>query len=838
MTSPISLLAPLGAPAPSAPAPSEDPGAFAQLLAVALVSGLPLAAPAPVPAPVGADVAEGEILDDVAREDSVPGTDGGPPADGTTEVGSGEILEEGCAGTPVADMELATEPAAAPAQAGRAPRTARALRSPVASLAGAPKADVGPVPATETQVVGARAARETEPVSPRTAGTPEPGRARPTPGIGASMDASPVTVKVAPDEPAPSTPARPDMPAPAPGADRFAREVEPAETGPVPTAGPVLPMAADLQVPRPQLRDTLAVPAAAVREPGRVPAPSAGGVAEAVRAVVDAMRAMSRPAGEQVAATVAALRAVEAAAAQALRPLPGADGKLPSPPASAADAPTGQAAAPVVPSPDPRGADTGQAAAAPAAVMAPDAGARQPAPPTRSERPREGARRPRAAETTAVEPTVPASPSQAVAAMVLTALRAAMHPAVGTPGGDALEDGAPRAPLRAPVAEAPSTTPLAMPSSTAAEGALSPVALAEGIAEATGSAYVTDLRVVRGRAGAPGRTSRPAAGATPAAVAGPLPAKVALHPATPSMVTTDEPSTASTPREAARSRMPREAVSGRTAEGLVIPRPARADEPAVAAGARAADPVTPVVATAPEARVARPVPVRHAPPASHPAVAAGPEAGPEVPEARQELPLRDMEPAERRDATVTELAPGGDRATAAPASLSPATPGRGERATATAAGREARDVPYTSPPKEQAAGSADRVTLAVTDDAGRQTRIRVAVLGEQVRATIVPPDGDTAQQLERRMDDLTAALVRQGYSDPKVTVQVAGDTGPAWGGAAGAAATDTTAARGTDQSAGQERQGGGRREPDRQAGQDQRQSHQRGRQRDPEDRRR
>lgn len=234
----------------------------------------------------------------------------------------------------------------------------------------------------------------------------------------------------------------------------------------------------------------------------------------------------------------------------------------------------------------------------------------------------------------------------------------------------------------------------------------------------------------------------------------------------------------------------------------------------------------------------RPVPVRHDAPASHPAVAAGPDVGPEVPEARQELPLRDMEPAERRDRPATEPSPAGERATAAPASLSPAAPGRGERATTMAAGREARDVPYTSPPKEQAAGSADRVTLAVTDDAGRQTRIRVAVLGEQVRATIVPPDGDTAQQLERRMDDLTAALVRQGYSDPKVTVQVAGDTGPAWGGAAGAAATDTTAARGTDQSAGQERQGSGRREPDRQAGQEQRQSHQRGRQRDPEDRRR
>ena len=456
-----------------------------------------------------------------------------------------------------------------------------------------------------------------------------------------------------------------------------------------------------------------------------------------------------------------------------------------------------------------------------------------------------------------MQPTIADPSSQSVAALVLTALRAAVHPGTTTPGGELPPDVAPRPGARAAVSEAATSTPLTMPSSTAEADAVSPVALAEGIAEATGSAFVTDLRVVRGRAGGGGRmapgapaamsTAVPADGVnaeapatrpantTTTAGAGPATVNATTRPAVPSVSPSGAPPSGAALREARHAGAPREARSG---GGLELPLPAGASEPASGRVARASVPTEPVVVAAPDASVESYGPSRRGRPEARPAVAAGPSAGPEVPEARQELPLRDMEPAERRERHAPDAAPASAQATAAPASLSPAATARGERAGGTAAGREARDVPYSSPPKEQAAGSADRVTLAVTDDAGRQTRIRVAVLGEQVRATIVPPDGDSARQLERRMDDLTAALVRQGYADPKVTVQVAGDAGPAWGGAAGAAATDTTAARGTDQPAGQERQGSGRREPDRQAGQEQRQSHQRGRQRDPEDRRR
>jgi hypothetical protein len=84
---------------------------------------------------------------------------------------------------------------------------------------------------------------------------------------------------------------------------------------------------------------------------------------------------------------------------------------------------------------------------------------------------------------------------------------------------------------------------------------------------------------------------------------------------------------------------------------------------------------------------------------------------------------------------------------------------------------EARNLPGRDRNRDVPAGLADRVTLQLTDADGRPTRIRVAVLGEQVRAVILPPDNETGRQLERRMDDLHAALVRQGFVDPRVSVQ-------------------------------------------------------------------
>lgn len=67
----------------------------------------------------------------------------------------------------------------------------------------------------------------------------------------------------------------------------------------------------------------------------------------------------------------------------------------------------------------------------------------------------------------------------------------------------------------------------------------------------------------------------------------------------------------------------------------------------------------------------------------------------------------------------------------------------------------------------------DWVTLRV-DTAGQGTvRIRVAVLGNQVRATILHEDAGLAAQLKTRVGDLRQALVRQGFSESQLSIQPA-----------------------------------------------------------------
>lgn len=67
----------------------------------------------------------------------------------------------------------------------------------------------------------------------------------------------------------------------------------------------------------------------------------------------------------------------------------------------------------------------------------------------------------------------------------------------------------------------------------------------------------------------------------------------------------------------------------------------------------------------------------------------------------------------------------------------------------------------------------DWVTLRV-DTAGQGTvRIRVAVLGNHVRATILHEDAGMAEQLRTRVGDLRQALVRQGFSESRLSIQPA-----------------------------------------------------------------
>lgn len=149
---------------------------------------------------------------------------------------------------------------------------------------------------------------------------------------------------------------------------------------------------------------------------------------------------------------------------------------------------------------------------------------------------------------------------------------------------------------------------------------------------------------------------------------------------------------------------------------------------------------------------------------------------------------------------------------------------------------EARNLPSRDWSREVPAGPADRITLQLTDADGRPTRIRVAVLGEQIRAVILPPDTESGRQLERRMDDLHAALVRQGFVDPKVSVQqsVASEAVAGW---VPPGRTDVPVPRGAEQPADEQRQGSGRREQ-QQHGEQQRHPQGRSRDRDPEPRER
>lgn len=230
----------------------------------------------------------------------------------------------------------------------------------------------------------------------------------------------------------------------------------------------------------------------------------------------------------------------------------------------------------------------------------------------------------------------------------------------------------------------------------------------------------------------------------------------------------------------------------------------------------------------------------HAPAASQAAVTApGPRPDSKVPVARQELPL----PAPgRRVGAEPEQTGSGETASGPSSLLTPLSAPVGEpqmtadRLVTAPELREARNLPNEGDVLPRAAGVADRVTITVNDDDGQPTRIRVAVVGEQVRATIMTPDGESARQLERRMDDLTAALVRRGFAEPRVTIQHPAEAGPAWAGAANGVKTDVEVPRGTEQPAGDQRQGSGRREQERQGDGQQRHPHGRPRQRDPDDR--
>lgn len=219
-------------------------------------------------------------------------------------------------------------------------------------------------------------------------------------------------------------------------------------------------------------------------------------------------------------------------------------------------------------------------------------------------------------------------------------------------------------------------------------------------------------------------------------------------------------------------------------------------------------------------------------------------AGPTLPVDRQELPEAARRPTDtppvRRAARPASATPASDAGASASALAAdrPTALERADARTPVLAASEARNLREGEMERHHPAGAADRVTLQVADAEGRQTRIRVAVLGDQVRATIVPPDAEAGRQLERRMDELQAALAKQGFPEAKVTVQAPRPEATVpWGGATRSGSSDTPSSGGTEPPPGDQRQGSGRRDEERR-GDGHRHPHQRSRERDPHDRRR
>ncbi|MFN8651586.1 MAG: flagellar hook-length control protein FliK [Gemmatimonadales bacterium] len=220
---------------------------------------------------------------------------------------------------------------------------------------------------------------------------------------------------------------------------------------------------------------------------------------------------------------------------------------------------------------------------------------------------------------------------------------------------------------------------------------------------------------------------------------------------------------------------------------------------------------------------------------------------PTIPVSRQDLPSAEPaatgstppeteRPAPRRE-RPSDSAAQGSGAMSAPVERS-AT--RGDEP-ATRGAREARNLPQADPDVARPAGSADRVTLQVSDGDGRATRIRVSVIGDQVRAVITPPDAESARQLEHRMDELQSALARQGFTASSVQVQTA-ELRPGGDALAGAGlAVSSSEARttpGREQPAGDQRQGRGQRDQQSAGGQERQQQQGRSRDRDAQQRRR
>jgi hypothetical protein len=119
-----------------------------------------------------------------------------------------------------------------------------------------------------------------------------------------------------------------------------------------------------------------------------------------------------------------------------------------------------------------------------------------------------------------------------------------------------------------------------------------------------------------------------------------------------------------------------------------------------------------------------------------------------------------------------------------------------------------RSGPATAPEQtggNHGAGGLSNVTVPLDGENGRDGRLRVAVRGQSVHATIISEDSTLADRLGRNVEELHQALRERGFSEATVSVQRGQQEAPA-----DRALHDT----GSDR----EDEGHGEQEPDRRQG--------------------
>lgn len=825
MTSPITLLTALGTAEPAAPTPApEDPGLFNAVLTAALQAGM--LPPVPPSAPATA-TSEAPPLEEEAAADSAA-------EDGTSEA-HGEAPAAGADPATRVVGESGQEPVSMPAEAAdRIPATGRPVTAtprPVRVTREAP----APAPPGEASL------QVTNP--PRTPGDESPARPPLTAAVLTARAAARALALLEAERPTASTagevvrgprtrrPTEAPVPATPPGGPAA---MEPGTAGDLSAAAGVVVLAVSSEAPKGApvaTRDGAAVadgegraggqpaPEGAPRDAGIAPGvarvrgervrPTApdGSMPPAVPVGVAPALPATAPAEREVAVPLAATwnaarRAAQPASERGVTPTRSADASDPRP-ASA----EGETDRDTIPVPDEARART---APPPEGVLPP---IRVPmAPPAPA---------PRRAET------VPAVAEDEAEALIARARRNLEAPAAALPSTRWGRARAAREPANEPQATTTGDVRRAVPTVPAVE------ALMEALARTLEGAEVTAVRVTMGQ-------GRPAV-AMPDSSPEEAPADVA----------TDGPPVPAMQGRPEGTAAPRATSRGLPVERLAPREPHEGTSPAVGAAGdddRAPTTVDRLVVERAPARAGRVDLTGFEPTgrALREAVASRPEmvAAPVLPSDRQELPVASRgdepraarrDPEERIDAHAPSDA--GARGSASAPDARAREP-RGVEGADRAAPREAHELREAWVERGRPAGAADRVTLQVADSDGRQTRIRVSVLGDQVRATILPPDSTSARQLEQRMDELQAALVRQGFTDAKVSVQAGrGEGALPWGASQAVAPNELRSSSGTDQPPGDQRQGTGRRDGERQ-GDGQRHPHQRPRERDPNDRRR